>query len=202
MGPSGGPLGNYAEFGNYLSYINLMTVGSFLPPPLWIILIKSSFCSTTSRSSQSHTYHGPSLTFELHSGSWSATTGPNSPLATCGADTSVIAAVATWTAGGFPANKILLFVSSLSFPSSYRPLIPRTVESQRTDTRSRLRALPSRTRRSTGSSHSCTNKRARRLPKVTRRIQSGQRDMTVVGTMVLVEDTVGTGSTTTSSRVE
>lgn len=48
-------------------------------------------------------------------GSWSSTTGPNSPLWNCGAPTSVAQGVQTWIDGGFPASKILLCVSLLRF---------------------------------------------------------------------------------------
>ncbi|GAA5854552.1 hypothetical protein JCM8547_004881 [Rhodosporidiobolus lusitaniae] len=51
------------------------------------------------------------MTYDV-SGSWSPTTGPNSPLRTCKSDTSVQAAVKLWTSRGFPASKILLGIPS------------------------------------------------------------------------------------------
>lgn len=56
--------------------------------------------------------------FSISSGSWSDKTGPNSPLRLCGSDTSVTTAVELWTSRGFPASKILLFVSSVSISRS------------------------------------------------------------------------------------
>ncbi|KAL8279923.1 hypothetical protein RQP46_007773 [Phenoliferia psychrophenolica] len=47
------------------------------------------------------------MTYDI-SGTWMSTTGPNSPLQTCGASGSVAAAVKIWTDGGFPASKILV----------------------------------------------------------------------------------------------
>ncbi|GEM10441.1 glycoside hydrolase family 18 protein [Rhodotorula toruloides] len=48
-------------------------------------------------------------------GTWSKTTGPNSPLYTCDANSdSIDAAVKRWVAAGFPACKILLGVASYS----------------------------------------------------------------------------------------
>ncbi|BGP10248.1 hypothetical protein JCM10049v2_006131 [Rhodotorula toruloides] len=48
-------------------------------------------------------------------GAWSKTTGPNSPLYTCDANSdSIDAAVKRWVAAGFPACKILLGVASYS----------------------------------------------------------------------------------------
>lgn len=42
------------------------------------------------------------------SGSWLPTTGPNSPLVTCGSSTSMTDALAYWTLRGFPASQIVL----------------------------------------------------------------------------------------------
>ncbi|GAA6062231.1 hypothetical protein JCM10212_000810 [Sporobolomyces blumeae] len=47
------------------------------------------------------------MTYDI-SGSWSATTGPNSPLRACGSDSSVVNAVKAWTSAGFPASQILV----------------------------------------------------------------------------------------------
>lgn len=47
------------------------------------------------------------------SGSWSPKTGPNAPLRKCQSDSSIWTAVKLWTSRGFPASKILLYVSSL-----------------------------------------------------------------------------------------
>ncbi|GAA5927514.1 glycoside hydrolase family 18 protein [Sporobolomyces koalae] len=53
------------------------------------------------------------MTYDI-SGSWSETTGPNSPLRTCKSDTSVQDAVTLWTSRGFPASKILLGIPAYS----------------------------------------------------------------------------------------
>lgn len=76
IGPGQAPVGNLAQYAQYLDYLNLMT-------------------------------------YDV-TGSWSAKTGPNAPLSTCGADTSIKRALGIWTSRGFPANKILLFVPLLS----------------------------------------------------------------------------------------
>ncbi|GAA5854560.1 hypothetical protein JCM8547_004885 [Rhodosporidiobolus lusitaniae] len=64
------------------------------------------------------------MTYDV-SGSWSETTGPNSPLRTCLSDTSVEAAVKLWTSRGFPASKILLGIPSyaISFTTTHSSLI-------------------------------------------------------------------------------
>ncbi|BGP50485.1 hypothetical protein JCM10450v2_006404 [Rhodotorula kratochvilovae] len=54
------------------------------------------------------------MTYDFY-GSWSATTGPNSPLYTCDAGSdSVDGAVKRWVASGFPACKIVLGVPAYS----------------------------------------------------------------------------------------
>ncbi|BGO90739.1 hypothetical protein JCM10020v2_002382 [Rhodotorula toruloides] len=50
------------------------------------------------------------LMTDTHSGSWSSTTGPDSPLRKCSSDSSVQTAIKLWTSRGFPASKILLGV--------------------------------------------------------------------------------------------
>ena len=54
------------------------------------------------------------MTYDV-TGSWSAKSGPNAPLSTCGADTSIKRALSIWTSRGFPANKILMFVHFFQF---------------------------------------------------------------------------------------
>ncbi|TKA57783.1 hypothetical protein B0A53_00932 [Rhodotorula sp. CCFEE 5036] len=51
------------------------------------------------------------MTYDM-SGSWSATTGPHSPLRKCRSDSSAWTAVKLWTSRGFPASKILLGIPS------------------------------------------------------------------------------------------
>ena len=50
------------------------------------------------------------------SGSWSATTGPHSPLRKCRSDSSAWTAVKLWASRGFPASKILLCVNPTCKP--------------------------------------------------------------------------------------
>ncbi|BGP47143.1 hypothetical protein JCM10450v2_002995 [Rhodotorula kratochvilovae] len=59
------------------------------------------------------------MTYDV-SGSWSPTTGPNSPLRKCKSDTSVQTALKLWTSRGFPASKILLGIPAyaISFQTS------------------------------------------------------------------------------------
>ncbi|KAM0754712.1 glycoside hydrolase, partial [Meredithblackwellia eburnea MCA 4105] len=44
----------------------------------------------------------------VRNGNWDDTTGPNSPLYTCGASSSVSEAVSNWVGAGFPASQILV----------------------------------------------------------------------------------------------
>lgn len=51
------------------------------------------------------------MTYDI-SGSWSPTTGPLSPLKSCGADASVTSAVEAWSNAGFPLNKLNVGIPS------------------------------------------------------------------------------------------
>ncbi|KAM0754711.1 glycoside hydrolase, partial [Meredithblackwellia eburnea MCA 4105] len=64
-------------------------------------------------------------------GPWMKTTGPNSPLKACGADSSVQAAVKLWTDAGFPASKIL--VGTPSYGQSFNTNSSRLVTTTLTD---------------------------------------------------------------------
>ncbi|GAA6029874.1 hypothetical protein JCM8097_001090 [Rhodosporidiobolus ruineniae] len=69
------------------------------------------------------------MTYDV-SGSWSPTTGPNSPLRRCKSDTSVETAVKLWTSRGFPAEKILLGIPSyaVSFTTTSSTLSPVSIK--------------------------------------------------------------------------
>ncbi|GAA5993926.1 hypothetical protein JCM5350_005477 [Sporobolomyces pararoseus] len=51
------------------------------------------------------------MTYDI-SGSWSETTGPLAPLRSCGADSSVEAAIEAWSSAGFPLSKIMAGIPS------------------------------------------------------------------------------------------
>ncbi|GAA5952155.1 hypothetical protein JCM8115_003518 [Rhodotorula mucilaginosa] len=59
------------------------------------------------------------MTYDM-SGSWSATTGPHSPLRKCRSDSSAWTAVKLWTSRGFPASKILLGIPSYAISFTTR----------------------------------------------------------------------------------
>ncbi|KAK4701300.1 chitinase, partial [Phenoliferia sp. Uapishka_3] len=48
-------------------------------------------------------------------GSWGGKTGPNSPLNQCDSDAGADTAIEVWTAGGFPANQILLGTAAYGY---------------------------------------------------------------------------------------